>query len=394
MTEESQYDYWNERFDNSKKKMTTVNHDLIKVRLGDLKDTCAKRTVINQTRLLINFGLWCGEKKKKIDKLNKLDLIDYFETIEKQQPVTVSTTKQVIKSFLKEVNPKAAETIHPRKVSNNLTPDDLLTEQEITAMIKAAPNARDKALFACLYDGGMRKTELLSTKIKDASFDKYGCLMWLPVSKTSPRPARLVFAASYLREWLNVHPNKDKKESYIFCSLLEPHGQLSDNGLYEQIKRIAKKANISKKVTPHRWRSTRATDLSRKMSEQSLKNVMGWSPNSQVIKVYVKLSGSDIDDAMLSANGITKDEEDTEPSLLATERCPRCKELNDKSRDLCFKCGLPLSEKARKEAELSELHTEQRITDNVIEQLKKQGIIGNVEQKKDDRPYIDRLKKD
>jgi integrase/recombinase XerD len=219
--------------------------------------------------------------------------------------------------------------------------------------------------------------------------------MWLPVSKTTPRPARLVFAASYLREWLDAHPNKNKKESYIFCSLLKPYGQLSDNGLYEQIKRIAKKAGIEKRVTPHRWRSTRATDLSRKMSEQSLKNVMGWSPNSQVVKVYVKLSGQDIDDAMLKANGIEIDEDDKEPSLLSTERCPRCKEINGKNREICFKCGLPLSEKARKEAELSELHKDQRIADNVIEKLMKQGfIVGSEPKKQDDRPYFDTLNKD
>ena len=353
MTTESQYEYWSKRFDISKKEMSKENHDLIKERLADVKDRLSKRTYINQARLLINFGKWCG-KKKAIKKLNKLDLIDYFKTIEYQQPVTVSTTKQVIKTFLKVVNTEAAETIHPRKVENNLTPNDLLTEAEITAMISYAPNLRDKALFACLWDGGMRKSELLSTKIKDASFDKYGCLLWLPVSKTQPRPARLVFASSYLREWLDAHPNKDKKDNFIFCSLLQPHGQLSDNGLYEQIKRIAKKAGITKRVTPHRWRSSRATDLSKKVSEQSLKNIMGWSPNSQVVKVYVKLSGQDIDDAMLAANGIVRDEADTAPSLLATERCARCGEINGKNRELCFKCGLPLSEGARLSAEEEE----------------------------------------
>ena len=353
MTEQTQYDYWNKRFDTSKKEMSKENHDLIKERLADVKDRLSKRTFINQARLLINFGKWCG-KNKKIKKLNKLDLIDYFKTIEYQQPVTISTTKQVIKTFLKEVNKEAADTIHPRKVENNLTPNDLLTEAEITAMINFAPNARDKALFAILYDAGCRKTELLSTRIKDASFDKYGCLLWLPVSKTKPRPARLVFASSYLREWLDAHPNKDKKDSFIFCSLLEPHGQLSDNGLYEQIKRIAKKAGITKRVTPHRWRATRSTDLSKKVSEQSLKNIMGWSPNSQVVKVYVHLSGADIDEAMLAANGIVKDEEDKPLSLLATERCQRCKELNDKNREVCYKCGLPLSEGARLQAEEEE----------------------------------------
>jgi hypothetical protein len=35
--------------------------------------------------------------------------------------------------------------------------------------------------------------------------------------------------------------------------------------------------------------------------------------------------------------------------LLSSERCPNCKELNDKTRETCYKCGFRLSEKKRLE---------------------------------------------
>ena len=313
MTEESQFEYWNNKFKEVKPLVLSVNYTLLKNRIRDVKDRCTTRTVINQTRLLIGFGVWC---EKPIKKLVKADMDNYFDTLEGQADVTISTTKQVIKSFLKTVNPKVAVTIKPKKIKNKLTPDSLLTDTDISKMIKAAPNLRDKAFLACLWDSGARKGELTSTTIADAKFDKYGCMLWLRKGKTGARPARLVFASSYLSDWLDAHPTKEKKNSPIFCSLQEPYNLISDNGIYEQLKRLAKKAGVTKRVNCHNWRHTRATDLAKKITEQQMKAVLGWSAGSVQTQTYVHLSAQDVNDAMLEASGIEVDKEDEEISLL------------------------------------------------------------------------------
>lgn len=367
MTEESQLEYWNNKFKEVKPLVLSVNYILLKDRIRDVKDRCTTRTVINQTRLLIGFGVWC---EKPIKKLVKADMDKYFDTLEGQADVTISTTKQVIKSFLKTVNPKVAVTIKPKKIKNKLTPDSLLTDTDISKMIKAAPNLRDKAFLACLWDSGARKGELTSTTIADAKFDKYGCMLWLRKGKTGARPARLVFASSYLSDWLDAHPTKENKNSPIFCSLQEPYNLISDNGIYEQLKRLAKKAGVTKRVNCHNWRHTRATDLAKKITEQQMKAVLGWSAGSVQTQTYVHLSAQDVNDAMLEASGIEVDEEEQEPSLLSTDRCPRCGELNNIDRDLCHKCGLPLSEKKRLEIEDAERKAKEAERAEMMSQLR------------------------
>lgn len=267
--------------------------------------------------------------------------------------------------FLKNVNPEIAATIKPKQIKSIKSLDSLLTENEITAMLNAATNLRDKALLACLYDSGARKSELLSTKIKDAKFDSYGCQLWLSESKTYARNARLVFAASYLKQWLDAHPNKENKDGYIFCSSRAPYNVIGKSGIYDILRFTAKRAGITKAVNPHMWRYTKATDLATKITEQEMKVVLGWAAGSSIASTYVHLSGDAINKAMFKANNL-EIEEDNEPSLLSNERCPRCREINDRNRDTCFKCGLPLCEKVR----LEELENERKAEEEKIQALK------------------------
>jgi integrase/recombinase XerD len=362
MEEDIDLKYRMKKLEKIKQTALPENFQMLKEHLYDIKEKWSTRTRINHMMVLIPFTEWC---QKPFKELTKSDLSDYFEMLEGKAESTISTHKKTIKTFLKPIKPDLAATIKVKQIKSKKTPDSLLTEHDITAMINAAPNARDKALIAVMWDSGSRRAEFLSTTIADIKFDRYGCQLWLRESKTGARPARLVFASSYLREWLNVHPRKNDPTAPIFCSSRAPYNLISRTGLYDKLKAISKKAGITKKVNPHNWRHTRATDLAKKITEQEMKAVLGWTAGSNQTKTYVHLSGMDINQAMLKANGIEV-EEDQEPSLLATERCPRCRELNDKNRELCFKCGLPLSEKAR----IEELEAEKKAEAERMKKLK------------------------
>lgn len=344
---------------------------MLKDHLRDVKDKWSTRTRINHMLVLIPFTAWC---KMSFIELTKSDLGDYFDTLEGKAESTIIAHKKTIKTFLKSIKPELAATIKAKQIKNNTTPDSLLSENDITAMINAAPNARDRALIAVMWDSGSRRAEFLSTTVADAKFDKYGCQLWLRESKTGARPARLVFATSYLREWLDVHPRKNDPTAPIFCSFRKPHNLISRTGLYDLLQGIAKRAGVKKKVNPHNWRHTRATDLAKKITEQEMKAVLGWTAGSHQTETYVHLSAMDINKAMLKAAGIEVEGEDQEPSLLATERCPRCKEINDKNRELCFKCGLPLSEKSRRDELEIERKAKEAHDKELIEKAKKEAI--------------------
>ncbi|MPM48867.1 Tyrosine recombinase XerD [bioreactor metagenome] len=139
---------------------------------------------------------------------------------------------------------------------------------------------------------------------------------------------------------------KDNRDSFVFCSLRASFGKLSSTGLHDQIKEIGCRAGIPvEKLHPHNFRHTRATHLSEHLTEAQLKEYFGWTKSSTMTSVYTHLSGKDIDNSILKLNGIEVQDQDEEDRL-KTIRCPRCKEIQDSKARYCFKCGLPLNEKA------------------------------------------------
>ncbi|WP_394697721.1 hypothetical protein [uncultured Methanomethylovorans sp.] len=91
-------------------------------------------------------------------------------------------------------------------------PEELLTEEEVKAMINAADHPRDAAIAAIWYDSGGRVGENATRQIKHISFDQYGASM-IVKGRTGMRRIRLVTATPYIASWLAVHPEKNNHEA-------------------------------------------------------------------------------------------------------------------------------------------------------------------------------------
>ena len=76
-----------------------------------------------------------------------------------------------------------------------------------------------------------------------------------------------------------------------------------------RLKKIAKKAKIKKRIHPHLFRHSRCTYMANYLTEAQMNLYFGWIQGSDMPSVYVHLSGRDVDDAVLKANGITAKEE-------------------------------------------------------------------------------------
>ena len=67
----------------------------------------------------------------------------------------------------------------------------------------------------------------------------------------------------------------------------------------------------------------------------------GWTGDSKMAATYVHLSGRDIDNAVLQANG-KKPKETFEEAKLTVKVCPRCRFDNALSSIYCNRCGSAL----------------------------------------------------
>jgi hypothetical protein len=111
----------------------------------------------------------------------------------------------------------------------------------------------------------------------------------------------VVRAAPLLRQWLEVHPFKDEPDAPLWIGLrgMNKHRILTRDAIARVLERAARRAEIKKRIHPHLFRHSRATELASQLTEAQLKEVFGWATGSGQAATYVHLSGRNVDDAIL-----------------------------------------------------------------------------------------------
>ncbi len=297
---------------------------------------------------------WLG---KDADKATKRDIEVIVAKITRSRTISDWTKydyKRSIKAFWTWLGmEELVKDIKNPTPKNNL-PKEVLTEEEIKKMIEAADNLRDKAMIAVLYESGTRRGEFLSLRIRDVVFDDYGAVIKVR-GKTGERRIRLVSSVPYLLRYLDIHPRKDDPDAPLWVKMWYPgKGEpVNYNTFSAQLKNIAKKAGIKKKVHMHIFRHSRATVLANYLTEAQMCEYFGWVQGSDMPRIYIHLSGRDVDDAILRIYGLAKDNK--QKPLLSPVACPRCNMLNEGGARFCSRCGLPLTEDAQVDVIAEEL---------------------------------------
>lgn len=256
--------------------------------------------------------------------------------------------------------------IRVKRSNNNKLPEELLTEEEVMKLIEATPHTRDKALVAVLWDGGLRIGEAASLKIKNVRFDKYGGIL-IVRGKTDWRRVRIVFSIPYLMNWIEEHPLREDPEAPLWVTLgiggkIKP---MTYSLIRKQLKTMARKAGIKKRIHAHLFRHSRATYMANHLTEAQMNEYFGWVQGSRMPSIYIHLSGRDVDKAVLKAHGIITEEEESRPK---PKKCVRCKQINPPAAIFCFRCGAALDLKAAIEVEeiKSRIKEEVEIEDKII----------------------------
>jgi site-specific recombinase XerD len=237
---------------------------------------------------------------------------------------------------------------YPRKVrwirtSGDMTrirePEQLLTFEEVLEMIGRARSPRDKAMVSFLYESGARVGEMLAMRIRHLEFTPSVVRATLPVSKTRPRVIPLVSCAQHLVTWLNYHPLKNDPDAPLWSNLKgDGRAALAPQTVGDVLRAIAADAGIRKRVYPHLFRACSVTHKHRKgWPEQAIKAFHGLSKDSKVMRHYVHLSYTDLEDIQMRTNGL---ESNAAKELARGIACPRCGKENPLYVERCA-CGLP-----------------------------------------------------
>lgn len=281
---------------------------------------------------------------------------------------TKADYKTVIKRFYKwllgkdEYYPDCIKWLKIKSPNDSQLPEDMITEEELLKVVSAALNPRDKCLIFMMYESGARIGEILPLRIKDIHFGEQ--ITSIQVNgKTGQRRIPLISSTNYLSTWLNMHPLKDNPDAPLWIKLMNRPSkakgrklelgsvqELSYSGVKKILETAFERAGVKKKHNAHQFRHARATDLANKLTEAQMKEYFGWTQSSDMAARYVHLSGRNVDDAILTINGL-KPKEETKESKLKPKICSRCNEKNPPNASYCFKCAMPLNvETVQKEA--------------------------------------------
>ena len=299
------------------------------------------------------------------DAVGKINQSSLSENSKKGFKITLKRLYRFIGGITKKgVYPEKVEWIKTTISSRNRKlPEELLNNEEILAIIQKCDNLRDKALISILAESGARVAEIALMKIKHVSFEKIGAKLTLE-GKTGMRRILVVTSAPYLRTLINQYAENNNNESYLWANSKEK--PLCHARIITILKKAAEKAGIRKRVYPHLLRHSRATLLSKKMSDAPLKSFFGWTPGSNMASIYIHMSGRDTDEAILKLNGIETKEQEIK-SELEPKKCLRCNFLNEPTSVYCGKCYLPLDKEEADRIIKSDI--QRQAMDEIMEKL-------------------------
>ncbi len=240
------------------------------------------------------------------------------------------------------------------------TADDLLSPEEIEAILSACSSARDRALIHLLYEGGFRIGEIGNLRWGDIKFDDNGAVVNVNFKTGKPRYIRLVMAKQVLATWKKDHPDA-RQDAYVF---LDRSGSpIQYYAVLKQVQRLVKRAGITKHVTPHTFRHSRITHLIRegRMNESVIKLIMWGSTDTDMFSTYLHLTGGDIDQQVNEAYGLV-DKKASREKRIEPRQCSRCGEINSPVAKFCAECGMSLTAEAAAEVDYLEAETDRFYT--------------------------------
>lgn len=354
----------------TKEKISSVNLKLLN-EFDEFNQT-KQLTINSRFNYLKLLTLVSRKTNKDISKLDRKDITKFIANLRNQNPLSKSYGKQLSKEtiwnyqtclieFYKylERNDLAEfiKSIRVKKARNGkLKREDVLTQEEIKLMINTARTLRDKCLIWVLYESCQRLSSIAELRIKDVTFDEYGCKLKLRVGKTEETKgstAYLIDSSPLLKQYIEQHPYKDDPEMPLWLHsvsqdyrTMDKEAPMSLDGIYTMIKNVSKKSGIKKRIFPHLFRHSRITHLLLQGTPAPLVTQISKHADIQQLNRYGHLVTEDARNFLLKQKGLIEVNESNEKEVLSLKICPRCKFKNSYSNKYCDKCWIPLTQQA------------------------------------------------
>jgi len=194
--------------------------------------------------------------KKPPRSVEEQDIKNYLSELLNQgkEHSTVALTRSAILFYYNEVLDKRFTKIKTPKIKKKLP--IVLTKQEVQRLITATTHTKSRLITKLLYASGMRISEALNLCIGDLELGEH--IAWVRSGKGG-KDRMIILSHTVSKELKKYLKRKNIRTGHIFLG--RTGERLSPRNVQSIIKRNAKKAKITKQVTPHKLRHSFATHL-------------------------------------------------------------------------------------------------------------------------------------
>ncbi len=215
---------------------------------------------------------------------------------------TIRTYVKIVRIYLKWAEVPTKDYVSLKAPERDI---QVLTRDEIDRMERAARSVRDKLIVRTLADTGIRVGEMVGLRGQDLKIEsrnkKLGPAYYIEVRGKTGR--RKVPCSPETWGRLKKYADLNGDEFIFMATRSDKTGKvnrLTESGAGQMISNLGKEAKINKRVYPHLFRHSFATQkLSDGMDSVTLMTILGHRNLDMIAEVYAHLSVGQTYDAMM-----------------------------------------------------------------------------------------------
>ena len=300
--------------------MDSTADETLKRFLNELIGNQASKSTQKHYRYLLT-DLSKHYPEKSFEEITQEELVAFFAGMDGEKAKsTVNQQRAQIKRFYKwlegddEEYPQKVKWIKVKPPQSKIQRGDLITKDEMKKFLNVARDYMEKALLVMLYESGARVAEFCSITLGNVKINSDEVLVTIRHGKTGPRTLTLVRTLTPLKTYLNfMHPCPRDPNTHLFFRNNRPLTPWSVKKILDELTQLA---NVQRRITPHIFRHSRATELAKKgWNEAKLRYYFGWTERSHMPTVYTHLAFGDTRNEIRQMEGLPVEDD----SLMSSE---------------------------------------------------------------------------
>jgi|AGTN01.1.fsa_nt_gi Site-specific recombinase XerD len=252
-------------------------------------DGLSKRSLHRYEEELFLFARYID---KSVAYITITDIRQYFASIQREKMLkktTLNNKISIIRNFFVFLHAEEIITKNPAAKLKNLKVDvnslrEALSIEDLELIRNACQDIREKVIIEFFFSTGGRLSEISSARVSTINWAENA----LVVHGKGDKDRTVYFSVKcrvYLREYLKTRKGES---DYLLIGERYPYDPLKNSGLERAVRRIAVRAGISVRVSPHVLRHTFATlALQRGMSLHDIQRLLGHSTIATT-QIYAK----------------------------------------------------------------------------------------------------------